>query len=300
MMTIEEVNRRKAERERKKREARLRRNLEAAERNRASREAPKRGRYQARVHLPPQDGCVFVVTDMHYYPGDETTLAHKAALALAAELHPWAVINNGDAIDGASISRWPVGSFSSLADQPTVAAEIAEAARQLADFEALPYVEYLLWNLGNHDARFETRLADKVPEFAEVNGFELKDHFPGWAPAWATWIGDEVVVKHRFRGGMHAAQNNALWAGKTMVTGHTHRLRSVQLTDYSGDRWGVEAGTMSPIYGKHFLHYTEDNPVNWQQGFCVLTFRDRKLLPPEFCTVLADGRVCWRGELLDV
>ena len=260
----------------------------------------KFGRERARVLLPVRDGCVFVVSDEHNYPGDEKSLAHRAAVALAYELEPWAVISNGDSIDGASISRWGVGSFSELGGQPSVAAELAATADVQADFEEMDFVHWCVWTLGNHDARFETRLADKVPEYAGVVGFTLKDHFPGWLPAWATWIGDEVIVKHRFKGGMHAAQNNTLWAGRSIVTGHTHRLRTVSFTDYNGTRWGTEAGTMAPIDSKHFLNYTEDNPQNWQSGFCILHFRDGRFMGPELVHCLPDGRVPFRGELLDV
>lgn len=257
----------------------------------------------ARVLLPPHDGCVFVTSDEHNYPGDPPSLAHRAAMALAYELEPWAIISNGDAIDGASISRWPVGSFSEMSERPAVWAEMAVTAERLKDWEGMPFVQYLVWNLGNHDARFETRLAEKVPEYAGVDGFTLKEHFPGWLPAWATWIGtpgDELVVKHSFKGGMHATQNNTLWSGRNIVTGHTHRLRATALTDYNGTRWGIEAGTMAPIDSKHFLNYTQDNPQNWQQGFAILHFQDGLFTGPELVHCLPDGRVMFRGELLDV
>lgn len=259
----------------------------------------KRTRERARVQLPAQDGCVFVVSDQHYYPNDPPSAAHRAALALAHELHPWGIISNGDAIDGASISRWPVGSFAELDERPTVVAELSETSVRLEEFESLPFVQFCVWNLGNHDARFETKLADKVPEYQGIYGFTLKDHFPGWIPAWSTWIGDDVVVKHRFKGGMHATQNNALWSGKSMVTGHTHRLRSTPLTDYNGTRWGVEAGTLSPIYSKHFTNYSEDNPVNWQSGFAILHFAGGRFIGPEL--VHCEGEdVYFRGDILDV
>jgi hypothetical protein len=40
---------------------------------------------------------------------------------------------------------------------------------------------------------------------------------PGRPGSTTTWC-----IKHRFKGGMHAPQNNTLWAGVTMVTGHLH------------------------------------------------------------------------------
>jgi len=304
-ITDAEVARRQAERARKREEERLRKNLEAAGENLEARKQGSiwRGRWRARVLLNKDDGmpkdcCVFVLSDMHFYPGEKATLAIRAALHLADKLKPWAIVNNGDAIDGASISRWPVSSFIELAGQPSVAEEIGAAARQLAEFEALPYVKRLIWNLGNHDARFETWLARKVPEFAEVHGFTLKDHFPGWAPAWSTWINDDLVVKHRFKSGKYAAANNAVESGRSMVTGHDHMLWAKAFTDYNGTRWGVGAGTTADIYAKSFVHYTEDNPVNWQQGFALLHFADHKFIGPELVHCLPDGRIPFRGKLL--
>ena len=282
---------------------RLRRNEEAREANEAHRRNKGHGtaRGRARVLLPALDGCVFVVSDQHYYPGQSPSIAHNASLILAKRLKPWAIISNGDAIDGASISRWPVGSYAAMGEQPTVAAELDETAKRLKEYEALKFVRFLTWNLGNHDARFETRLAAQVPEYAGVNGFTLKDHFKGWLPAWSTWITadgktPEVVVKHRYKGGQYAVANNTLWAGVSTVTGHDHTLWAKALTDYNGTRWGIGAGTMAPIDSPHFTNYTEDNPQNWQSGFAILHFRSKRFTGPELVHAMPDGRVLFRGE----
>jgi hypothetical protein len=294
------------EKERREREARA---AAANRQHEAERNANhRRARGQARVLLPALDGCVFVCSDQHHYPGLDPSPAHKASLLLAKKFKPYAIISNGDAIDGASISRWPVGSYSQLGEQPTVSAELLETHRRLKEYEDLSFVKYCVWNLGNHDARFETRLAAVAPQYAGVNGFTLKDHYPGWLPAWATWItsnkdkhaAPEVVVKHRFKGGTYASHNNALWSGVSMVTGHDHMLWAKALTDYHGTRWGIGAGTMAPIYGPHFTNYTEDNPVNWQSGFVILHFRGGKFTGPELVHALPDGRVLFRGDVLKV
>jgi hypothetical protein len=66
------------------------------------------------------------------------------------------------------------------------------------------------------------------------------------------------------------------------------------ISDYDGRRWGVDAGTLAEPYGDQFT-YTEMNPVNWCSGFCVLTFENGKLLPPELCEVI-DGIAYFRGQ----
>jgi len=260
----------------------------------------KTERNHARVVLPALDGCAFVVSDQHYYPGLEPSPAHKASIKLAKELRPFAIIANGDAIDGACISRWPASSYESLGDQPTVAAELDESRTRLKEYEDLDFVRWCVWNMGNHDARFETRLAAKAPEYAGIHGFQLKDHFPGWLPAWTTIFEGptrkEVMVKHRFKGGEYSAYNNALKSGISCVTGHDHKLWVKAHTDVNGTRWGIDAGTISDIYSPHFQNYTEDNPVDWQSGFVVLHFEGGRFMGPELVWALQDGRVLFRGQ----
>jgi len=264
-----------------------------------------RARDRARVLLPIQDGCVMVVSDQHYEAGKPSP-AHKASLILAKKLKPYAIVANGDAIDGASISRWPVSSFTEYKNRPTVAAELSEAITRFKEYEELRFVQFRTWNLGNHDARFETRLAEKVPEYAGVDGFTLKERFPGWLPAWRTDFcatptkAPAVIVKHRFKGGMYSAHNNSLWAGTSIVTGHDHALYAKSITDVHGLRWGIDAGTISTIDSSNFTNYTEDNVQNWQSGFVFLHFRGGYFTGPELVHVTQDGYALFRGEALKV
>lgn len=307
MFTEEEVKERRAARAAAKEAARIKRNQEAAklnEEHRRNKDA-QRARHGARVLLPIQDGCAFVVSDQHYQPGMPPSRSHKASVLLAKKLKPFCIISNGDAIDGASISRWPSSSFVEAKGRPTVLAELKETDNRLREYEGMKFVHWLVWNMGNHDARFETRLAEKVPEYAGVDGFTLKEHFPGWLPAWRTDFvsvggAPEVIVKHRYKGGMHAGQNNALWAGTSVVTGHDHMLKAYPITSAGVLRWGIHAGTMAPIDSPQFTHYTEDNVVNWQEGFAILHFRNGRFTGPELVHVTPDGRVLFRGEVIKV
>ena len=284
-------------RQRREREAAAKRANDEHARNKAG--TYERKRFGARIHLPIIDGTTFILTDQHYWP-TEHSLAHRTALQLAKKLRPWAIISNGDSLDGASISRWGHSSFIDMASKPTVAQELAINRIRLRDFEGLSFLKYLIWNLGNHDARYETFLATRVPEYAEVNGFSLKDHFPEWLPAWTTYIGDQLVIKHRFKGGKYAAANNAVFAGRSFVTGHDHTLWVKAFTDLNGTRFGAAAGTLADINSQAFLHYTEDNPVDWQSGFLIAHFRSGWLTGLEPVHCLPDGRVLFRGDLLQI
>lgn len=250
-----------------------------------------------RVTTEIQDGVVIVASDCHYWPGAAST-AHRAMLRLIRKMKPVAIIMNGDVFDGASISRHPPIGWEGA---PTVEEEIGACRERLGEvIKAAPKGCQLFWTLGNHDARFETRLATAAPEFAKVNGVHLKDHFPGWRNSFSVWINDDVVVKHRFKSGIHATHNNTIWAGKTMVTGHLHSLKVTPFADYNGTRWGVDTGTLADPYGPQFNDYTEDAPVNWRSGFVVLTFDGGELRWPEVVHVVAPGVAEFRGETFAV
>lgn len=252
--------------------------------------------YSARRHFEVQDGIVLVFSDAHFWPGVRTT-AFRALLRFIEELKPKAIICNGDAFDGASISRFPRIGWDS---KPSVIEELKACKERLGEIEAAANGAKLYWPLGNHDARFENRLAQNAPEYEGVVGFHLKDHFPAWAPCWSVWINQEVVIKHRLKGGIHATRNNTLNAGKTTFTGHLHQLKVTPLDDYNGTRWGVDTGTLADPSGPQFTDYLEDGFTDWRSGFVVATFHNGRLLWPEVVRVLDHDSVDFRGHVIDV
>ena len=253
--------------------------------------------HDARYHIDVSDGTVLIGSDAHYWPGIITP-AHRAFVQFCRTEKPAAVILNGDVLDGAGISRHPSIGWE---NKPSLIEEIEACQARLGEIEkAAPKAE-LVWTLGNHDARFESRLANVAPEYARVHGVHLKDHFGyRWNPCWSCWINDDVVVKHRWKGGTHATRNNTLNSGKTMVTGHLHSLKCTPMSDYRGVRWGVDSGTLASPGGPQFIDYTEDNPVDWRSGFVVLTFHKGELLDPELVRVRDENTVVWRGKVIDV
>lgn len=251
-------------------------------------------RHEGRVDLNIENGTVIVFSDAHYYPGVIST-AHRALLSMCRQLKPAAVICNGDAFDGATISRHPRIGWDK---KPSVHEELKAVDERLVEIEQAAKGAQFIWCLGNHDARFETFLAANSPQYEGVKGFSLKDHFPRWHPAWSAWINDEAVVKHRWHNGIHATYNNTLKSGKTIVTGHLHRLKVEEFSDYNGRRYGVDCGTLADPYGTQFIDYTEGSPVNWHSGFVVLTFKDGRLLAPELVRKWDEDRVEFRGHLL--
>lgn len=243
-----------------------------------------------------KDGIILVGSDAHYWP-DVVTTAHRAFLKFIKDMKPAAVVLNGDVFDGASISRHSPIAWE---DRPDVAGEIQACTERLDEIEAVAKNAKLFWTLGNHDARFESRLATVAPEFVRVTGVHLKDHFPNWLPGWSLMVNNDVMIKHRWKGGIHAAHNNAVQSGVTMVTGHLHSLKVTPWNDYNGTRWGVDTGTLADTYGPQFRDYLEDNPRNWRSGFIILTFENGTLRWPEMVHVIEPGIVEFRGTTIEV
>ncbi len=251
---------------------------------------------KGRIETVIEDGTVVVFSDAHYWPGKAST-AHRALLGFLRHYSPKIVVCNGDAVDGASISRHPPIGWESV---PTVEEELLVCRARLGQImEASEDAEHY-WTLGNHDARFETKLATVAKEFKGINGIHLKDHFPGWDAGWSVWLNDDIVIKHRWKGGVHAPHNNAVGSGRSIVTGHLHSAKVTPYTDYNGTRYGVDTGCLADIYHDAFQDYVEDGPRNWRSGFCVLTFKDGYMLQPELLMTVKEGLVQFRGELLEV
>lgn len=248
-----------------------------------------------RIDYTLDNGTIVVFSDAHFFPGERST-AFRALPKLIKRLKPQSVICNGDAFDGATIGRHPRIGWD---NKPSVKAELEAVQDALEEVQKAAIGAKLFWPCGNHDARFECRLAAQAPEFQGVNGFALKDHFPAWTPCWAVFVNDNTVVKHRWHNGIHAAHNNTLKSGRSIVTGHLHSLKVTPWTDYNGDRYGVDTGTLSDVDGEQF-DYLEENPVNWRSGFVVLTYVNGELMPPELVQKVGEGKVFFRGEVFDV
>lgn len=235
-----------------------------------------------------ENGMVFIASDCHYWPGEET-LAHRAFVELLKEYKPQTVVLNGDVFDGAQVSRHPplIG-----VTTPTPKQEIEACQDRLHEISMASKNARRFWTFGNHDTRLFSRLAANSPELVEM--VSLFDHFPGWQTCWRIDVNNDVVIKHRWHNGMHATYNNTVKSGRTIVTGHLHKLQVTPWSDYNGRRYGVDTGTLAEPYGDQFT-YTESNPVNWCSGFAVLTFKNGQLLPPELCEVI-NGVAYFRGQ----
>lgn len=256
-------------------------------------------RHSVRRGIAMEKGRILVFSDAHFYPDDETT-AFRALLECIKEYKPEVIVCNGDAFDGASISRHPRIGWDS---KPTVKEELEACLYHMNEIEKASRIKSnLIWTLGNHDARFETYLAANAPQYEGVKGYCLKDFFPLWQPCWSYWVNDNTVIKHMWKGGFSAGRANSLNAGVNMVTGHTHNMAVQPLTDYNGTRYGVQTGMLANPDGEQFVDYTMDGVKDWRSGFVMLTYDRGQLLMPEIIQVWdeAQGEVQFRGKIYSV
>lgn len=254
-------------------------------------------KHQGKIEQNIENGTVIVFSDAHYWP-DVVTTAHRALIAMIKQMKPVAVVCNGDAFDGASISRFPRPFFDEA--KPTVQQELEACKERLGEIEKASEFSNLIWTLGNHDLRFEARLAAQAPQYEGVTGMHLKDHFPMWKPAWSYWVNDCVEVRHRHRSGIHATHNNVMANHHSMITGHLHALQVKPYTDGRGIvKYGVDTGTLADIDGQQFVDYLEGRTPAWRSGFVVLTWKDGEMLFPELVMKHDEDHVQFRGHVLD-
>jgi predicted phosphodiesterase len=224
---------------------------------------------------------VIVFSDAHFT--DTTTTAFKALLQMIKEFKPQIIICNGDAFDGQVLSRFPSINYD---QKPTVLEELKACQYHLDEIAKIrPAGCRLIWTLGNHDMRYESWLVNKVPEYSGVDGFSLKYHFPEWETCWSFWVGEDTVIKHRFKSGRAAGYANLLAAGNTnIITGHTHVLAVQPISNYQGTYWGVQTGMLADPMSPTF-EYCEDGPKDWRSGFVMLSFEQDRMLMPELIMV---------------
>lgn len=245
-----------------------------------------------------KDGVIVVGSDCHYWPGIIST-AHRGFVKIIKQLKPKMVIMNGDVFDGSSISRHPPSGWSST---PSAKQELEACQDRLEEIEKAAKGSALHWTWGNHDMRFNARLAAQVGDsFKGIIGMNLTDHFSKWKFSTSIMVNNTVQIKHRLYNGIHAAYNATLKSGLSTVNGHLHSLKITPWTDLTGTRYGVDTGSLANVWGDQF-EYTEDSTRNHRSGFAVLTFHNGKLLPPELCEVLDEdeGLIVFRGVVYKV
>lgn len=274
----------------------IRESQKAKERKEKLQERLDATQHSVRRGMDLEKGRVIIFSDAHFT--DETTTGFRALLKFIEYFKPKAIICNGDAFDGAVLSRFPSINYDR---KPSVLDELNYCKTHLDAIEKVkPAGCRLIWTLGNHDMRYEAALVARAPEFSGVDGFSLKYHFPNWETCWSFWVNDDTVIKHRHKGGRYAGYNNVQASFCNIFTGHTHVLTCSPISTFDQKTyWGVQTGTLADINHESF-QYTEDNAKDWRQGFIMASWERGQLLMPEMIMTYGEDEVMFRGEILAV
>ena len=253
------------------------------------------------VKLEIENGIVLISGDLHFSPGIVPVM-HRAMCHLAKKLKPYAIVWNGDVADFPQISRFPSIGWESY---PTLAKELETISdRSHEVMQAAPAAKRI-WTAGNHDLRFETRLANVASEYRDIKGIHLKDHFPEWTPAWFCTVNggtnSHTEIRHREKGGVHASYRNTLESGVSIVTGHDHIADIRPFSDRRGQRYGVRHGMgADSARDRQFVNYLEGKTPAWTSGLAVLHYRNGELLMPELALRRSEDSFEFRGEIIKV
>lgn len=260
-----------------------------------------------RFPLTISDGVVVVAGDCHYWP-NKIPFMHRALTQMLTRFREQrllrAVIMNGDICDFGGISRYGISNWEKA---PEVHEEIEIAQDRMHEIEKAAGKVPKLWPGGNHDIRFNNYIAAHADKLRNLKGAHLKDFFPLWQPCWSAMINEQAgfrgctFVKHRIRGGVYAVRNNIIACGTHIVTNHLHASNVWSHTVLPGTLYGVDTGCIAEINSPQFL-YCEDNPRNWREGFCVLTYKNGVLERPDLVERHPDKDDCilFRGEMIRV
>lgn len=248
-----------------------------------------------------------VLPDTHIPYQDDAAVAIAEALVKAFDPH--VLVHLGDLLDAGRLSsKFPTDP----ARIDTLQGDIDKARVKLAHWAQLaPRADRWLLE-GNHCERL-TRLIwglegaqrelvklTKVREAATWPSLLCLDEI-GWK-----WVGYDdqpradilphLLVKH----GNYVSQEAGMtakreWqkAGKSGISGHTHRASVWRHRDYNGQATWIEAGCLCD------LNRTPPggNP-NWQQAVTLIEWSEDESLMNVEQVLIRDGRALWRGEEL--
>jgi hypothetical protein len=244
-----------------------------------------------------------VISDLQVPFHDKRAVA--AVASMIADYEPTTVACVGDVLDCTEISRWARGNALEHAGN---LAKSRDTARQvLVDLGVTDLVR------SNHDDRIEKYVSSFAPGLATLpeltiesvlglgpDDLDIRFHRKPYvlAPGWLLMHGDEAG-SNRTPGG--TALGLARRAGKSVVSGHTHKLglqhdHPTLQGRVQRDIWGFEVGNLMDMSKASYL--SPMGYANWQSGFGVLVVDGNDVFPVP-CPIkngrfTFDGFI-WRG-----
>ncbi|MGI9572272.1 MAG: hypothetical protein ACR2L5_02995 [Candidatus Actinomarinaceae bacterium] len=252
-----------------------------------------------RQNLPPLTSHISISSDVPYtmlvfsdahFEGHETAsylIMLKVLKDLVKTRQLKCVVANGDIMDLSILSTFAKYHTEIRPQERTVQKEIWDSQAQLSKIQKIintaKYPIKQLATFGNHETRLSKVAMTWGRAFEDLEAFKIQNLFPDWDWAMSHLVDDSVIIKHRMRGGIHTAYQNAMRSGLNIITGHTHQLNMRTFNTYSNTSMSIQTGHLSETYHP----YQEDNIANdWNNGFVVITIDPiEKTIHPELVQV---------------
>ena len=206
--------------------------------------------------------------------------ALKNLVSFIKSFKPDEVVTIGDEIDFNTISRFADGTPEAY--EQTLGDDRDAAVQVLYDLQVTHMVR------SNHSDRLYTKIMLKIPsflslpelrfeKFMKLDELGITYHRSAFniAPGWVAVHGDHTPLK--MHGGLSALEAARRY-GKSVISGHTHRMGRSSYTEAINGRrgrilHGVEVGNLMDMSKANYVK----GYANWQSGFAIMYVKDNNV-----------------------
>ena len=206
--------------------------------------------------------------------------AVKNLVSFIRSFKPDEVVTIGDEIDFNTISRFADGTPEAY--EQTLGDDRDAAVQVLYDLQVTHMVR------SNHSDRLYTKIMLKIPSFLSLPELRFEKfmrldelgityHRSAFniAPGWVAVHGDHTPLK--MHGGLSALEAARRY-GKSVISGHTHRMGRSSYTEAINGRrgrilHGVEVGNLMDMSKANYVK----GYANWQSGFAIMYVKDNNV-----------------------
>ena len=221
---------------------------------------------------------IVVVSDMQIPFHDQHAV--KNLVSFIKSFQPDEVVTIGDEIDFNTISRFADGTPEAY--EQTLGDDRDAAVQVLYDLQVTHMVR------SNHSDRLYTKIMLKIPsflslpelrfeKFMKLDELGITYHRSAFniAPGWVAVHGDHTPLK--MHGGLSALEAARRY-GKSVISGHTHRMGRSSYTEAINGRrgrilHGVEIGNLMDMSKANYVK----GYANWQSGFAIMYVKDNNV-----------------------
>lgn len=221
---------------------------------------------------------IVVVSDMQIPFHDQHAI--RNLVSFIRSFKPDEVVTIGDEIDFNTISRFADGTPEAY--EQTLGDDRNAAVQVLYDLQVSHMVR------SNHSDRLYTKIMLKIPSFLSLPELRFEKfmrldelgityHRSAFniAPGWVAVHGDHTPLK--MHGGLSALEAARRY-GKSVISGHTHRMGRSSYTEAINGRrgrilHGVEVGNLMDMSKAGYVK----GYANWQSGFAIMYVKDNNV-----------------------